>query len=99
MVSTAASNRRWSSARLDYYRSTSSCIGTASPTQLACDARKVHSPASMHSAYAIQTRAIRPQRHSRKEQPGYGTVMVNEDSDKDRALQILRAQGFEVVDV
>ena len=37
--------------------------------------------------------------HSRKEQPGYGTVMVNEDSDKDRALQILRAQGFEVVDV
>jgi len=25
--------------------------------------------------------------------------MVNEDSDKDRALQILRAQGFEVVDV
>ena len=37
--------------------------------------------------------------HSRNEQPGYGTVMVNEDSDKDRALQILRAQGFEVVDV
>jgi len=37
--------------------------------------------------------------HSRKEQPGYGTVMVNEDSDKDRALQILRAQGFEVVEV
>ena len=37
--------------------------------------------------------------HSRKEQTGYGTVMVNVDSDKDRALQILRAQGFEVVDV
>ena len=37
--------------------------------------------------------------HSRKEQPGYGTFMVNEDSDKDRALQILRAQGFEVVEV
>lgn len=36
--------------------------------------------------------------HSRREQPGYGTVMVNEDSDKDRALQILRAQGFEVVE-
>jgi hypothetical protein len=34
--------------------------------------------------------------HSRKEQPGYGTVMINEDSDRDRALQILRAQGFEV---
>ena len=32
--------------------------------------------------------------HSRKEQPGYGTVMVNEDSDTDRALQILRAQGL-----
>ena len=37
--------------------------------------------------------------HSRKEQPGYGTVIVNQDSDKDRALQILRSQGFEVVDV
>ncbi len=37
--------------------------------------------------------------HSRKERGGYGTVMVNEDSDKDRALQILRAQGFAVVDV
>jgi hypothetical protein len=37
--------------------------------------------------------------HSRKERAGYGTVMVNEDSDKDRALQILRAQGFAVVDV
>jgi hypothetical protein len=37
--------------------------------------------------------------HSRREEPGYGTVMVNEDSDKDRALQILRDQGYEVVDV
>jgi hypothetical protein len=36
--------------------------------------------------------------HSRKEQPEYGTVIVNKDSDKDRALQILRLQGFEVAE-
>src|SRR5229473_7874290 len=47
MVSTAVLNQRWSSAPLDYCKGTNSCIGTASPTQLASDARKVHSPASM----------------------------------------------------
>jgi TENA/THI-4/PQQC family protein len=44
MVSTVALSQRWSSAPLDYCSGTSSCIGTASPTQLASDARKVHSP-------------------------------------------------------
>jgi hypothetical protein len=34
-----------------------------------------------------------------RNKPGYDTFMVDEDPDKDRALWILRAQGFEVVDV
>ena len=37
--------------------------------------------------------------HSRREQSTYGVVVVNEDSAKDRALEILRAQGFQVIDI